>query len=350
MKAAILYETRKPLKIDNIKVNPLSYGQVLVEIAYSGICHSQLMEVRGKRGEDKWLPHLLGHEATGIVKDVGKGVSKVKKGDRVVLTWIKAEGIDADCARYQKDELSINSGKVTTFNEFSVVSENRLIKLDKDIPLDVGVLFGCAIPTGAGIIINEIKEKEDKTIAIFGLGGIGLSALMATKIYNFKKIIAIDIEDKKLNLAKEFGATHTINSKAENVKEKILELTNNTGMDYCVESSGLTQIIELSFECVRSNGGLCIFASHPQEGEKIRLDPHDLISGKQIKGTWGGACRPDSDLPKLFKLYNEGKLPLEKLLEKRYSLNEINEALSDLENRKVTRPLLEINTQLEEVK
>ena len=347
MKAAVLNNTNQPLDIENVTFNELQEGQVLVEIAYSGVCHSQLMEVRGKRGEDKWLPHLLGHEATGFVRKIGNGVTKVKEGDKVVLGWIKGEGLNAPCALYDNNGKTINSGQVTTFNEFSVVSENRVTKLDEGIPLDVAVLFGCAIPTGSGIVMNEIKPKENTTIAIFGLGGIGLSALMATKLYKFKKVIAIDIEENKLQLAKEFGATHTINSLNENVDEKIKELTSNEGVDYSVEATGLAKIIEVAFRNVRNNGGLCVFASHPQNGDLIKIDPFDLICGKQIKGSWGGACLPDRDLPKFYNLYKEGTLPLEKLLEKSYTLDEINEAIDDLENRKVTRPLIKINPNLE---
>lgn len=346
MKAVVLNNTNQPLVIENITFNELKKGQVLVEIAYSGVCHSQLMEVRGKRGEDKWLPHLLGHEATGIVRKIGTDVSKIKIGDKVVLGWIKGTGIDADGAIYNSQDKIINSGKVTTFNEFSVVSENRIVKLEEGIPMDVGVLFGCAIPTGSGIVINELKPEEDTTIAIFGLGGIGLSALMATKLYKFKKIIAIDIEESKLKLAKEFGATHTINSKIDNVNEKIKELTLGIGLDYSVEATGLAKMIEIAFKNVKNNGGLCVFASHPQNGDLINIDPFDLICGKQIKGSWGGSCNPDEDLPKFFSLYIEGKLPLEKLLEKRYTLDQINEALDDLENRLVIRPLIEINPEL----
>lgn len=346
MKAAILYQTNQPLEIENITWNTLEYGQVLVEIAYSGVCHSQLMEARGKRGEDKWVPHLLGHEATGIVKDIGPDVTKVAKGDRVVLGWIAGSGIDAQGALYQNGNKTINSGKVTTFSEYSVVSENRVVKLDNHIPLDVGVLFGCAIPTGAGIVINEIKPKKGTSIAILGLGGIGLSALMATKLYEFDKIIAIDIEESKLTLAKEFGANYTINSRDENVLEKIKELTNNLGVDYCVEATGLTSIIEMGFKVIKRSGGLCVFASHPQNGDLIKIDPFELICGKNIKGSWGGSCNPDIDLPKFFALYKEGSLPLEKILDKKYTLDEINTALDDLENRRVTRPLIVINENL----
>lgn len=347
MKAAILIETNTPLKIDDIKFSSLKHGQVLVKLAYSGVCHSQLMEVRGKRGEDKWLPHLLGHEGTGVVQEIGAGVTKVKKGDRVILGWIKAEGINAKPATYSFGTQVINSGNVTTFNEYSVVSENRIVKLPLGIPMDIGVLFGCAIPTGSGIVMNEIMPKDNTTIAIFGLGGIGLSSLMATQLFKCSKIIAIDIEESKLELAKEFGATYTINSLKEDVLQKILEYTNNEGVDYSIECSGLASVIEIAFKSVKNNGGLCIFASHPQNGNTISLDPYDLICGKQIKGSWGGSSNPDIDIPKLAKLYLEGKLPLEKLLDKRYSLDDINDALNDLENRKVIRPLIVIDESLE---
>jgi len=346
MKAAVLNKIKEPLNIENIEFKTLQRGQVLVEIAYSGVCHSQLMEVRGKRGEDKWVPHLLGHEATGIVREVGFEVTKVKEGDRVVLGWIKGSGIEADGALYSNNDKIINSGKVTTFNEFSVVSENRLVKLDSKVPLDIGVLFGCAIPTGAGIVINEIQPKDNTTIAIFGLGGIGLSSLMATKLYNFKKIIAIDIEKKKLDLAKEFGATHTINARKENVTEVINSITSD-GVDYSVEATGLTSSIELAFNSVKRGGGLCVFASHPEKSEQIKIDPFELICGKNIKGSWGGSCNPDVDLPKFFELYKNGLLPLDKLLEKKYTLEEINIAMNDLENRRVIRPLIQINKDLE---
>ncbi|KIM05700.1 MAG: acetoin dehydrogenase [Sulfurovum sp. AS07-7] len=346
MKAAILIETNKPLCIKDITSSALQKGQVLVKLAYSGVCHSQLMEVRGKRGEDKWLPHLLGHEGTGIVHEIGEGVTKVKVGDRVILGWIKGEGINAVPAKYNFNGTIINSGNVTTFNEYSVVSENRLVKLPEGIPMDVGVLFGCAIPTGAGIIMNQISPKENSTIAIFGLGGIGLSALMATKLYNCRNIIAIDIEDKKLKLAEEFGATHTVNSLKQDPKEVIMKVTDNLGVDYSVECSGIAKVIEVAFSCVKNNGGLCIFASHPQNGDKISLDPYDLICGKQIQGSWGGASCPDRDILKIAQLYLDGKLPLEKLLDKQYTLEEINEALDDLEKRNVLRPLIVIDKSL----
>lgn len=346
MKAAILKELNKPLDLCDIAYSCIKMGQVLVKLSYSGVCHSQLMEVRGKRGEDKWLPHLLGHEGTGIVQEIGPNVTKVKPGDKVILGWIKGEGIDAEPAKYDFNGITINSGNVTTFNEYSVVSENRIVKLPEGIPMDLGVLFGCAIPTGAGIVMNQIAPKKNSSIAIFGLGGIGLSGLMATNLFECSKIIAVDIEDKKLHLAKEFGATHTINPSKKNVILEIMDITDGLGVEYSMESSGVASVIETAFKVVKNFGGLCVFASHPQNEDKICLDPYDLICGKQIQGSWGGASIPDRDIPKIAKLYNEGKLPLEKLLDKRYSLNQINKALEDLENRKVIRPLIVIDERL----
>ena len=349
MKAAVLYQTGKPLVIEeNIIIPELKAEQVLVKIAYSGLCHSQLMEVQGDRGKDHYLPHLLGHEGSGIVIKVGKKVKKVKPGDYVILGWIKGEGNDAGGTTYRKGSTIINAGSVTTFSNYSVVSENRCVKLPEGIPLDIAVLFGCAIPTGAGIVINEIAPQQKDVVAVFGLGGIGLSALMAIHIFECQKVIAIDIEEDKLIIAKDFGATHTVNSKKENPIDVIRQFTNGKGADYSIEAAGTTLAIEQAFQSVHSQGGLCIFASHPKADDRIRIDPYDLICGKQIRGTWGGNCNPDRDIPRFAKLYRDGKLPLKKMISHRYSLDTINEALNDLKERRIIRALIEINTTLME--
>jgi S-(hydroxymethyl)glutathione dehydrogenase / alcohol dehydrogenase len=344
MKAAVLYNTGNPLVIEEgIQIPVLGTGQVLVKIDYSGVCHSQLMEVRGKRGRDHYLPHLLGHEGSGEVVETGRGVTKVQAGDRVVLGWIKGDGLDIPGSQYRKGDIVINSGAVTTFNEYAVVSENRLVKLPEGVPMDVAVLFGCALLTGAGMVINEIKPDKGSNIAFLGLGGIGLSALMASQLFECNHIIAIDVESEKLELAKKFGATHVINSQTENAAGIILDLTDGVGVDYCVESAGSTRTIEYGYELVRKNGGLCLFASHPKSGEKIQIEPHDLISGKQLRGSWGGNSSPDRDIPLLAELYLKGELPLEDLLSPAYSLNQINKALDDLESRKITRGLIDFS-------
>lgn len=346
MKAAVLVALNKPLKIAiDVELPALRRGQVLVKLAYSGVCHSQIMEARGRRGDDQWLPHLLGHEGSGRVIQTGEGVTKVAAGDMVILGWIKGDGVEAGGAQYQYAGQAVNAGGVTTFNEYAVVSENRVVILPEGVPLDVAVLFGCAIPTGAGIVFNELQPRENSNFAVFGLGGIGLSALMATQLFTPKIVIAIDVSEEKLALARDFGASHTINSRDEDALAEIQHIVPG-GVDYSVDASGHANVIETAFKAVRRNGGLCVFASHPEQGAKIKLDPYDLICGRQIRGSWGGAVRPDRDIPRFAKLYTDGKLPLERLISKRYSLDQINEALDDLEAGSNGRPLIEIDPSL----
>jgi len=344
MKAAILRTLGAPLNVcDDLAFDAPARGQVLVRLAYSGVCHSQLMEVRGHRGADPYLPHLLGHEGTGMVVSVGEGVTKVVAGDLVVLGWIKGTGLDASGTRYSCRGETVNAGGVTTFNQFALVSENRVVPLPEGVPLDVGVLFGCALPTGAGIVINDLDPRPNATFAVFGLGGIGMSALIATQLYEPATVIAVDVSDEKLALAREFGATVTINSTTTDAVAEIRRLTGGAGVDYAVEASGRGEVIEAAFDAVRRGGGLCVFASHPRQGVRISLDPYELICGKQIRGSWGGGCKPDRDIPRFGALYREGRLPLEKLLTHRYTLDQINEALDDLEHGRVGRPLIEID-------
>lgn len=348
MKAAVLVETGKPLQIiDNVQIPDLLPGQVLVRLVYAAVCHSQLMEASGCRGEDKYLPHLLGHEGVGIVESTGSAVTKVQAGDWVILGWIKGEGIDAPGGKYPSDIGLINSGGVTTFSEQTVVSENRLTIMPEGLPPKLAVLFGCALPTGAGLVLNEAKPEANSSIAIFGLGGIGLSCLIAAALTSPKQLIAIDVSDEKLQLARELGATHCINATSENVHSVIMQMTDTKGVDYSFEASGSSKVIEQAFNSVRENGGLCVFASHPPEGDLIHLEPHAFHRGKRIQGSWGGASKPDRDIPKLANLYKEKQLPLEKLLSKTYSLDDINQAMDDLHKGIIVRSLIAIAPELD---
>jgi S-(hydroxymethyl)glutathione dehydrogenase/alcohol dehydrogenase len=349
MKAAVLSRLNEPLDVmSEIECAAPRRGQVLVKLAYSGVCHSQLMEVRGRRGPDAYLPHLLGHEGTGKVIEVGEGVSKVKPNDLVVLGWIKGSGLDGGGVRYRCAcmQQDVNAGGVTTLNEYALVSENRIVPLPAGVPLDVAVLFGCAVPTGAGIITNDLRPAPGSSIAVFGLGGIGMSALMATMLFKCANVIAVDVSVDKLSLARSFGATHTIDATQVDPVSQIRAITCGPGVDYAVEASGQVSVIEQAFESVRRGGGVCVFASHPEHGKRISVDPYELICGKQIRGSWGGNSNPDRDIPMFAKLYLEGRLPLEKLITKRYALEAINEALDDLEHHRVGRPLIEIDTAL----
>jgi S-(hydroxymethyl)glutathione dehydrogenase/alcohol dehydrogenase len=264
----------------------------------------------------------------------------------VILGWIKGRGMDAGGTSYSRDGRVINSGGVTTFNEFSIVAENRCVLLPPGVPSDIAVLFGCAIPTGAGMVINSVKPEPGSTLAFFGIGGVGLSALMAAGLFDCRAVIAVDLERSKLDLAADFGATHTIDSSKCDPVQEIMKITDGRGVDFAVEAAGVVDTIQQAFESIRFNGGLCIFATHPKHGDKISIDPFDLIRGKRIIGSWGGESNPDEDVPKIAGLYTSGKLPLEKFLEQRYSLDEINQALDDLENRKTVRALIEIDPEL----
>ena len=338
--AAVLEELGQPLVIKNIELPELLRGQVLIKVFFSGACRSQLMEVRGKRGNDPWLPHLLGHEGSGTVVAIGDGVTKVKPDDEVILGWVKGEGLDAPGAKYRCGDQIVNSGRITTFSNYSIVSESRVVKKPVDLPFDAAILFGCALPTGAGMVLNELKPPINSSVIVLGLGGIGMSALIALKAIGVRMIIAIDISEEKLELAKQLGATHVfINSTSAGSRQAVLELTSG-GADICIESGGQVSTIELGFSLIRKGGGKLLFASHPPEGEMIRLAPHELISGKQIAGSWGGATSPDQDIPGMFKIFQNANIPLGSLLTKRYSLEQINEALDDLEAGRVFRPLI----------
>lgn len=341
-KAAILYQINKPLQIEELRIPELKTGQVLVKIAYSGVCHSQLNEIRGLKGEDKYLPHTLGHEGSGIVETVGSGVGKVNPGDHVVLTWINGDGLDVPSTIYQRSNGSVvNSGAISTFMEYAIISENRLIAIPKEMPLREASLLGCAVPTGAGIVMNIARVRPSSSVAVFGVGGIGLSAVMASSLMNATMIIAIDVFEHKLEQARQLGATHLINARQQDPLSTILEITGGRGVDYAIEAAGRREAMETAFQVVRDNGGLCVLAGNLPHGERISLDPFDLIRGKRIVGTWGGETNPERDIPRYVDLYLAGKLKLDELITHRFRLEDINLAFHALEKGDVARAIVE---------
>ena len=276
-KAAILTQINQPLEIDELIIPDLKRGQVLVKIAYSGLCHSQLNEIRGLKGEDKFLPHTLGHEGSGIVIEVGPGVQKVQAGDHVVLTWIKGKGIDVPATQYHRHDGSVvNSGAISTFMEYSIISENRLVPIPKEMPLKEAALLGCAIPTGAGIVLNTARVQPGNSVAVFGIGGIGLSAILAAKMRGSAIIIAVDIREQKLIQAKEIGATHIINASCQDALDAIQTIMDGQGVDFAIEAAGNRKTMETAYKSVKDKGGLCILAGNLPKGEQISIDPFDL--------------------------------------------------------------------------
>ena len=250
-KAAVLFNLNKPLKIIEFNLPSPKKGEILVKIQASGICHTQLLEIEGKNATGSYCPNLMGHEGSGIVCSVGSGVSKVKKGDHVVLSWIKGSGSNVIPKPIKYKNMIINRGPVTTFSEYSVVSENRVTKINKKMPLKLASLLGCAVPTGMGMIFNNAKLKKNSTLLCFGCGGVGINAIHAAKILNAKIIVAVDKNDYKLIKAKYFGATHTINPSKENLNKKIMKITNNFGLDYAIDTVGKKETMEFVYNHVK---------------------------------------------------------------------------------------------------
>jgi len=332
--AAVLFKSKSELKIIDLQIPKLKKGQVLVKLSYSGICRSQIMEISGKRGKDKWLPHMLGHEAVGKVISIGKMVTKVKKNDNVILSWIKGKGLDANGAIYKYRGKTINSGPITTFSSYTIVSENRVYKINKSQNKKLSVLCGCALPTGYGMVHNELKiKKNDKrSILVFGLGGIGLSSLMALKERNVKNVTVIDKSINKCKFAKKLG--YKSFSKSSFVKTKF---------DLIIESAGQVSTIENAFDLLNPSNGHLVFASHPEKNSKISIDPHELISGKKIQGSWGGGFNLDDDLNILLKNIKELNRHYNEILSKEYILSDINNALKDLKKNNIFRAIIKFD-------
>ena len=219
--AAILIKLHAPLVVDEINLpTKLSFGQVLVKILYSTICGSQLNEIDGVKGPDRFLPHLLGHEASGEVVAVGEGVTRVKRGDKVVLHWRKASGLEAISPVYTWKNKVVNAGKVTTFQEYAIVSENRLTKISPTFDMKLAALLGCAVTTAMGVINNDAKVKIGESLVCIGVGGVGLNIIQGASLVCAFPIVAVDIVDWKLKLAQKFGATHVLNSKEKDIVKK----------------------------------------------------------------------------------------------------------------------------------
>ncbi len=340
--AAILVETGKPLELVELETPALNPGQVLVEIAYSGACGTQVMEWRGDKGEDKWLPHCLGHEGSGTVLETGSAVTKVKPGDKVVLSWIKGDGLEAGGAKYDWNGKTVNSGGVTTFQKHAVVSENRLTLIPAGLPMDVAILLGCAAPTGMGAVFNVLKVRPGDAVAVFGTGGIGLNALMAAAFSGGVPIIGVDPKESRRELAKQFGATDVIDPTAGDVVEQIKAIAPQ-GVDVAVEATGIPAVMEQAANSTRQQGGRAVVIGNAKYGAKLEISPNVFNAGKSFLGTWGGDSYPDRDYGRFGKLIASGRFPAKDLLSKPYSLAEADQALQDLASGKVGRPLIDMS-------
>jgi S-(hydroxymethyl)glutathione dehydrogenase/alcohol dehydrogenase len=342
MKAAILETLNAPLVLDEVEIPDLECGQVLVKVHRSGICGAQLGEIAGVKGADNFLPHLLGHEGGGVVLAIGPGVTQVRKGDHVIMHWRKGAGIHARTAAYTWGDRTVNSGWVTTFSECAVVSENRVTPIPKDVPFDVATLMGCAVTTALGLINNLAQVKIGHSVAVFGCGGVGLNVVQGAAMVSADPIIAIDIFDHKLALAREFGATHLINSTQSDVREEVRKVVGVAGVDVFVENTGLVRLIEQAYE-LTAKAGKTILVGVPRHDEDITIHSLPLHFGKVLTGCEGGATDPTVDIPRYIKLYQRGKLQLDRLITHRLPFDDINVALDKVRAGDVGRCILSMS-------
>jgi S-(hydroxymethyl)glutathione dehydrogenase/alcohol dehydrogenase len=340
--AAILCALGEPLRIEEIDIPPLKPGQVLVEIKFSGVCHTQVSEVRGYRGADPFLPHCLGHEGSGIVRQCGPQVTKVRPGDAVILSWIKGSGMDVPGTHYSSAGRTINSGAIATFSKFSVISENRMTLIPTGLDLAEVPYIGCAVATGLGAVLNTAAPAAGQSLAVFGVGGVGLCAIAGAAITGCSTIIAVDRNPQRLAVAREMGATVLIDASQGDPLPQIAAACPK-GLDFAIEASGAASVMLMSLHAVRAQGGVAVVIGNAKSGEVIPLDPKQLNMGKQLRGTWGGDTKPDRDFPRYASLMVSGALDLAPLRSRRYALSEINEALDDLEVGRVTRPLIDMS-------
>lgn len=328
MKAAILVEQKKPLVIDEIALpDTLLFGQVLVKIAFSGICGSQLGEIDGAKGPDAYLPHLLGHEASGWVVASGPGVKKVQPGDHVVLHWMKGSGIEADPPVYSWQGKRVNAGWITTFNEYAIISENRLTPIPQAVDGKIAALFGCAVTTGLGVIVNNAKVKPGESVVVLGAGGVGLNVIQGAALTSAYPIIGVDIHDNRLVLASQMGATHLLNASRQDLRQEVGKLLGPGGADVIVDNTGLPEMIELAYQLTGPKGRV-VLVGVPRKGNPVSLYSLPLHFGKQLTGSHGGETNPTEDIPRYLRMLEAGKLALAPLITQEFPLELVNDAIT----------------------
>ena len=362
-KAAILFEVGQQLDIREVEVAKPQAGEVLVRMAVGGICHSDLHVVTGHL--EAPMPSILGHEGAGTVVEVGPGVTSVRAGDNVIPLWrlscgeceyctsarpalcalgmkIRSTGRLLDgSSRFSLDGSEIKHFLgVSTFSEYTVILEKALVKVPDDIPLQQAALLGCAVITGIGAVMNAAQVKPGSRVAIFGCGGVGLNVVQGAALAGAEKIIAVDLLDNKLDMARQFGATHTVNASSGDPVEQVQSLTQHKGVDYAFEVIGLPKTVRQAFDSLAKRGVAIVLGVTPFETEvSIPIMPL-IFEERVLKGSLYGSSRPRIDIPKLIDLYRADKLKLAELLTRTYPFDQINEACAALERGEVARTVV----------
>ena len=333
-RAAILVEQKKPLVIEEVEVPPLKLGQVLVKVLASGICGSQIGEINGVKGPDRFLPHLLGHEGCGEVLEAGEGVRSVKPGDRVVLHWRKGTGLESVTPVYESRIGRVNAGWVTTFSEHAIVSENRLTKVPAGFDVEAAALFGCAVTTAFGVVTNNAQVAIGQSVVVFGAGGIGLSIVQGAALAGAHPIVAVDLFDNRLELARSLGATHAVNSRGADPSEAIATIVGSDGADVVIDNTGNVEVIALASRLTGPRGRT-VLVGVPPKGATAAISTLPLHFEKRLMGSHGGECRPEADIPRYVRLVEDGRLSLAGVVGRRYGLDEINDAIDDMTSGRI---------------
>ncbi len=357
MKAAVLYEQKKPLVVDEIEVDEPHAGEVLVRMAAAGVCHSDLHVIEGL-----WpapLPLVMGHEGAGIVERVGDSVTLVAPGDHVIFSWVPSCGVCRNCVagrpylctagplmamkdgttRFHKgNQRMFHQTAVSAFSEYTVTHETALVKIRDDMPLEKAALIGCGVMTGVGAVMNTAKVQIGSSVAVFGCGGVGLSVVQAADMAGAHPIIAVDVLDNKLEMAKRLGATHLVNSTKEDVAKRILEI-NGRGVDFAFEAIGLPEVVSKAFDVIDA-AGTALMVGMPPVGAIVPVSGFGLLIGKTLKGAYYGSTRFRIDMPALVDLYMAGKLKLDEMITNTYPLSQINDAVEALRRGEVARSVI----------
>jgi Zn-dependent alcohol dehydrogenase len=345
MKAAVCREFGKPLVIENANLAAAGPGEVRVQMKAAAICHSDILYADGSWGGE--LPAIFGHECAGVVDAVGSGVVNVKVGDHVVVTLIRSCGHCRACSRGNpvscetifaldvKTPLTDSNGmpivqslRTGGFAEYVVVHESQIVSIPTSVPFASASLLGCGVITGFGAVTNTAKVPPGSHVAVIGTGGVGLNAIQGARVSGAQTIIAIDIADNKLNAARSFGATHTVNSRTENVKNRVRELTGGRGADYVFVTVGVKSAFDQSYGLL-ATGGTAVLVGIPANGVMSEIDPGTMaVSSQNILGSKMGSSRIQVDIPNLIALYEQGRVKLDELVTKTYPIEEINEAIA----------------------
>ncbi|HEU0199865.1 MAG TPA: zinc-dependent alcohol dehydrogenase family protein [Burkholderiaceae bacterium] len=370
VKAAVLnamgasrpYATSRPLSIDTIDLEGSGPGEVLIKMAAAGLCHSDLSVINGDRPRP--TPMALGHEASAIVEEVGSGVDDLKKGDHVVCVFVPScghcvpcsEGRPALCepAAAANTQGTLLSGArrlmrngalvhhhlgVSAFAEYATVSRRSLVKIDPELPLAEAAVFGCAVLTGVGAVVNTARVSAGQTVAVVGLGGVGLAALLGAVTAGASRVVAVDLADDKLQFARALGATDTFNARDDTAVDQIRAATRG-GVEFAFELAGSIKAMELAYKITR-RGGTTVTAGLPPPGANFAFPQVGLVAEERtIKGSYVGTCVPVRDLPRYIALYRQGRLPVDKLLTHRLRLEEINEGFDRLHEGKAIRQVV----------